>query len=123
MILTEREPGLPATVQSIKAEVLLCLQTAHSLHTYETVSDLIGFLDRNLQAAGMDGLARVVLFYRTPQARIEVEQRMLADGTLTSFWQPRCWMQLAPSLPKLRARAEQLEPGWVVEQMKQQVHP
>ena len=119
MILVEREPDLPSTVQQVKAEVLLCLQTAHSLHTYETVSDLIGYLDGCLQAARMDGLTRVVLFYRTPQARLEVERRMAAGGQLNTFWQPSCWMQLAPSLPKLRERAERLEPGWMAAQLKQ----
>lgn len=120
MILIERDIERPAAVEVVRKEVLLCLQTAHDLHTYESVSDLIGYLDANLAAAGMTGLLRVVLFYKTPQARIEVERRMDPGGTLNTFSVPSCWMALKASLPEMRKRADQLEPGWVLAKMKEE---
>jgi hypothetical protein len=119
MILHEIEPVLPVVVQQAKVQVLHCLASNHATREYLTVGDLATFLDQVLAGlkAAMPGrpgagLTRVVLFWRTPAAMRVVEDRMARDGSLHSFQQPACWLQLGQRLPDLQRWAERLEPGW-----------
>lgn len=116
MILIEREPTLPASVETVKAQVLLTLRANHALQEFDSIGDLVPFLDQlltEIQGVGAPrGLTRVVLFYRNGAALEAVRQRMLTGGSLQAFRCPACWPIFAPKLPELRAWAERLEPGW-----------
>jgi len=116
MILLEVEPALPGAVETNKAQVLTALQTMHAVGHYATVGELAAFLDNLLEEltdAGVPrGLTRVLLFYRTPRAIEEVQQRLVPGGTFLAFKAPACWQRLGARLPELRAWAREIEPGF-----------
>lgn len=119
MILLEREPALPAVVETNKAQVILCLRSLHAIQDFDTVRELDDGLDQVLDelavAGAPRGLSRILLFYRTPAAITAVAKRMLPGGQFLAFQAPACWQQMAAKLPELRAWAERAEPGWTTQ--------
>lgn len=116
MILVEVEPTLPVAVESVRAQVLVCLQAMHKLREFSTRVELAGFLDDVLdEVVAMDaprGLSRVLLFYRNPAVVAEVEQRLLPGATFLAFRSPACWAELGAKLPELRRWAQRFEPNF-----------
>lgn len=116
MILAEREPVLPVTVESMKVQVLHCLRAMHHQMEYDTVQELTAFLDDGLEqlvAAGYSrALSRIVLFYRNDRAVREVAQRLAPGAQFLAFHAPECWGELSKRLPELQHMAMRIEPDW-----------
>lgn len=121
MILIETpigEPALPVAVESIRAQVLVCLRAHHHIHTFATAAALEADLDVLLaELRGVDptvtGLTRVILFYRDLRVTQVVADRMMPGGSCQVFQMPGCWWKLGKNLSELRAWAERIEPGWM----------